>query len=56
MTVRDLHRLVIETFRSTPWMLFYTACLVFLGFHLRHGVWSAFQSLGAMPAPLSKAI
>ncbi|OPZ64812.1 MAG: hypothetical protein BWY83_03120 [bacterium ADurb.Bin478] len=52
-TVRDLHRLVIETFQNPLWALFYTVCVIFLGFHLRHGFWSAIQSLGVMPAPLS---
>jgi succinate dehydrogenase / fumarate reductase, cytochrome b subunit len=46
--VRDLHRLVVETFQSPLWVTFYVACMVFLGFHLRHGFWSAFQSLGTM--------
>jgi succinate dehydrogenase / fumarate reductase cytochrome b subunit len=45
--IRDLHRLVVETFRKPSWTTFYVACMVFLGFHLRHGIWSLFQSLGA---------
>jgi succinate dehydrogenase / fumarate reductase cytochrome b subunit len=44
--VRDLHRLVVETFRNNYWAAFYVGCMVFLGFHLRHGMWSLFQSLG----------
>lgn len=44
-TVRDLKRLVIEEFQK-PWITFiYVAVMVFLGFHLRHGFWSAFTSL-----------
>ncbi len=45
--VRDLHRLVIETFQNPLYVLWYVAAMIFLGFHLRHGFWSAFQSLGA---------
>jgi succinate dehydrogenase / fumarate reductase cytochrome b subunit len=45
---RDLHRLVVETFKSLPWVIGYTSVMIFLGFHLRHGVWSAFQSLGLL--------
>ncbi len=47
VAVRDLHRLVVEFF-SNPWnVVAYVAVMVFLGFHLRHGFWSALQSLGA---------
>jgi succinate dehydrogenase / fumarate reductase cytochrome b subunit len=43
---RDLFRLVDETFHKPFYAGFYSVCMVFLGFHLRHGIWSAFQSLG----------
>jgi len=52
--VRDLYRLVVETFKNPLFMLLYVASLGFLAFHLRHGVWSAFQSLGAMPGRWSR--
>jgi succinate dehydrogenase / fumarate reductase cytochrome b subunit len=45
---RDLYRLVVETFQHLPWVIGYMAVMVFLGLHLRHGVWSAFQSLGLL--------
>ena len=44
--MRDLHRLVIEVFQDPLYVLWYVACMTLLGFHLRHGFWSAFQSLG----------
>lgn len=44
--VRDLYRLVVEWFQVPWYSLYYAASMVFLGFHLRHGFWSAFQSLG----------
>ncbi len=45
---RDLYRLVYEFFRSPLNVVLYMAVMVFLGFHLRHGYWSAFQSIGAI--------
>ena len=46
--VRDLDRLVVETFKQLPFVIGYMAAMVVLGLHLRHGFWSAFQSLGAL--------
>jgi succinate dehydrogenase / fumarate reductase, cytochrome b subunit len=43
---RDLYRLVRETFQSPAWVAFYAACMAAVGFHLWHGVSSAFESLG----------
>lgn len=44
---RDLYRLVVETFQDEVVVGVYTLIMVLLGVHLRHGFWSAFQSLGA---------
>lgn len=44
--VRDLFRLVIETFTKPGYVIWYVVSMILLGFHLRHGFWSAFQSLG----------
>ena len=44
--VRDLYTLVLQSFKNPVISLFYTAAMILLGVHLRHGVWSAFQSLG----------
>lgn len=52
--VRDLHRLVVETFKNPLWVSIYVAAMVLLGMHLRHGFWSAFQSIGLMKPSLSK--
>ncbi|HEY8514638.1 MAG TPA: succinate dehydrogenase cytochrome b subunit [Candidatus Binatia bacterium] len=46
--VWDLHRIVVETFKQPFWVAFYMAVMALLGFHLRHGFWSAFQSIGAL--------
>jgi succinate dehydrogenase / fumarate reductase cytochrome b subunit len=43
---RDLYKLVQEEF-SKEWVVVgYVAVMLLLGVHLRHGFWSAFQSLG----------
>ena len=45
---RDLHRLVVKEFHELPDVIAYVVAMVLLGFHLRHGFWSAFQSLGML--------
>jgi succinate dehydrogenase / fumarate reductase cytochrome b subunit len=44
--VRDLYRLVIEVFSQEWYTISYVVIMILLGYHLRHGFWSAFQSLG----------
>jgi succinate dehydrogenase / fumarate reductase cytochrome b subunit len=46
LVVRDMHRLVVEVFTNSGYVLWYEIMLILLGFHLRHGFWSGFQSLG----------
>lgn len=46
--MRDLYKLVIEKFQSPAYVIGYVAVMILLGVHLRHGFWSAFQSLGVM--------
>jgi succinate dehydrogenase / fumarate reductase, cytochrome b subunit len=43
---RDLYRLMAEVFSNPLYVVFYVICMVLIGFHLRHGISSAFQSLG----------
>ena len=45
--IRDLYRTEAEVFRSPIWVGAYVLCMVLVGLHLRHGIASAFQSLGA---------
>jgi len=54
-TVRDLARLVVEVFHKLPYTLGYSMVLGLLGLHLRHGIWSAFQSIGALEAGIRPA-
>jgi succinate dehydrogenase / fumarate reductase cytochrome b subunit len=44
--IRDLYRTEIEVFQQPFWVLFYVAGPLLVGLHLRHGIASAFQSLG----------
>jgi succinate dehydrogenase / fumarate reductase cytochrome b subunit len=45
-SVRDLFRTEIEVFRNPLWVVFYVIGTLIVGLHLRHGIASAFQSLG----------
>jgi len=44
---RDLYSLVVDWFHYGPATGLYVLVMLILGNHLRHGFWSAFQSLGA---------
>ena len=54
--VRDLYRLLIEVFHRPAYVVFYVVCMIVIGLHLRHGISSAFQSLGLMPAGSTRSI
>ena len=42
----DVYHNVVTGFRVWPVSLFYILAMVMLGFHLNHGVWSMFHTLG----------
>ncbi len=46
--MHDVHQRLTEVFQSPLYTIYYVAIMVLLGMHLRHGIWSAFQSLGWM--------
>lgn len=48
-SIRDLERLIDETFAQPLYVTFYVLMTIPLGFHLRHGIRSAWQSLGINP-------
>jgi succinate dehydrogenase / fumarate reductase, cytochrome b subunit len=48
---RDLSRLVIETFHKPGYTAGYVGVMSVLGLHLRHGFWSALQSVGIATKP-----
>ena len=51
--VRDLRRLMTEKFQEPLYAFGYPLVMILLGMHMRHGVWSALQSLGMMNRRLS---
>jgi succinate dehydrogenase / fumarate reductase cytochrome b subunit len=55
-SVRDLARLVLEKFQQPAYAFGYSGVMVLLGLHLRHGIWSALQSLGMMAKPVKLGI
>lgn len=54
--IRDLKRLMEEKFQHPLYAFGYPAVMLLLAFHLRHGIWSALQSLGAMTPRLTPLI
>ncbi len=45
--VRDLYRLVAESFQKEYYVIPYLAVMIILGLHLKHALWSGIHSLGA---------
>lgn len=54
--IRDLKRLLDERFNEPLYAFGYPAVMILLAFHLRHGIWSAFQSIGAMKPKLTPLV
>ena len=54
--VRDLHRFVVEAFSSVWIVALYVGAVIFLGLHLKHGIWSGVQSLGALNSRTSPVV
>jgi len=47
---------VVADFQNPLVTTFYVVCLIVLGFHIRHGVWSALQTLGRSNARRQRGI
>ena len=47
---------VVADFRDPVVTIFYVICLVVIGLHIRHGVWSALQTLGRSNARRQRAV
>ena len=52
----DVYRNVVIGFQSWPVSLFYIVAMVALAFHLWHGAWSLFQTLGLVNPKSDKII
>jgi succinate dehydrogenase cytochrome b subunit len=46
VVMKNLYAVVVEAFKQPLITGLYVAVMIMLGYHLRHGFWSAFQSLG----------
>ena len=46
VVTKDLYRAVVTVFKGPGFTIFTVVAMIMLGLHLRHGFWSAFQSLG----------
>ena len=54
--MRDLSSLVMEKFQNPIYAFGYTGVMIMLAFHLRHGIWSAWQSIGVLNSKISPAV
>lgn len=45
--IRDLYRLVAESFQKEYYVIPYLAVMIILGLHLKHALWSGIHTLGA---------
>jgi len=54
--MRNLSRLVVEKFHSPIYAFGYAGVIVMLAVHLRHGIWSAWQSIGVLNSKVSPLV
>ena len=54
--MRNLSRLVIEKFHYPTYAFGYTGIAILLAIHLRHGFWSAWQSIGVLNSKISPLV
>ncbi len=52
----SLYGLVVHAFHNPGWVAFYCGSIFFLGWHLRHGMWSMLQTIGAMNDRWTKTV
>lgn len=52
----DLYAHVVDAFQQPGWVAFYCGVMFLLGLHLRHGLWSMFQSVGWMNERYEKPV
>ena len=46
-TGRTLYQLVVDVFSRPEYVIFYTFSMIVAAIHVKHGFWSAFQTIGA---------
>ncbi len=46
-TTRNIFQIAVAVFSQPVYLVIYLVSMIILGFHVRHGLWSAFQTVGA---------
>ncbi|MCL4502561.1 MAG: succinate dehydrogenase cytochrome b subunit [Deltaproteobacteria bacterium] len=46
-TTRNIFQIAADVFSNPAYLVIFLASMLILGFHVRHGLWSAFQTVGA---------
>ncbi len=46
-TARNIFQIAADVFSHPAYLVIFLASMLILGFHVRHGLWSAFQTVGA---------
>ncbi len=46
-TTRNIFQIAVAVFSQPVYLVIFLASMIILGFHVRHGLWSAFQTVGA---------
>jgi succinate dehydrogenase cytochrome b subunit len=46
-TTRNIFQIAVSVFSQPVYLVIFLVSMVILGFHVRHGLWSAFQTVGA---------
>ncbi len=46
-TTRNIFQIAVAVFSQPVYLVIFLVAMVILGFHVRHGLWSAFQTVGA---------
>ncbi len=46
-TTRNIFQIAVDVFSQPVYLVIFLVSMVILGFHVRHGFWSAFQTVGA---------
>ncbi len=46
-TTRNIFQIAADVFSQPAYLVIFLASMIILGFHVRHGLWSAFQTVGA---------
>jgi len=54
--MRDLHRLIVESFHSPGFVAWYVVAMLILMMHLSHGAHSIFQSFGILERKMQKGL